>query len=69
MKVDLTLIWGHSAKGVIYTTETKKESTATAVCDKYTAQFKWQVLERADKDGIPKIAQDLVGLAESMLYS
>lgn len=26
-------------------------------------------LKCADKDGIPKIAQDLVGLAESMLYS
>jgi len=28
----------------------------------YTAQFKEQALERADRDGIPKAAQDL-GLA------
>ena len=34
----------------------------------YTAQFKEQALERADRDGIPKVAQDL-GLSESMLYS
>ena len=46
----------------------KKESTTTAVRNKYTSQFKEQALERADKDGIPKVAQDL-GLAESMLYS
>lgn len=48
--------------------KTKKESTTAAVRNKYTAQFKEQALERADKDGIPKVAQDL-GLAESMLYS
>ena len=46
----------------------KKESTTTAVRNKYTSQFKEQVLERADKDGIPKVAQDL-GLAESLVYS
>jgi transposase len=46
----------------------KKESTTTAVRNKYTAQFKEQALERADKDGVPKVAQDL-GLAESLLYS
>jgi len=46
----------------------KKESTTTAVRNKYTSQFKEQALERADKDGVPKVAQDL-GLAESLVYS
>jgi transposase len=46
----------------------KKESTTPTVRKKYTAQFKEQALERADRDGIPKTAQDL-GLAESMLYN
>ncbi|MGZ5030569.1 MAG: transposase [Methylobacter sp.] len=45
-----------------------KESTTSAVRNKYTAQFKEQVLERAEHDGIPQVAQDL-GLAESLLYS
>lgn len=48
--------------------KTKNESNTPAVRNKYTAQFKEQALERADRDGIPKVAQDL-GLAESMLYS
>ena len=48
--------------------KTQKESTTPVVRNKYTAQFKEQALERADRDGIPKVAQDL-GLAESMLYS
>jgi transposase len=48
--------------------KTQKESTTPIVRNKYTAQFKEQALERADRDGIPKVAQDL-GLAESMLYS
>lgn len=63
---------GHSAKRVISKTEvnneTKKESITLAVRNEYTAQFKEQALERADKDGVPKVAQDL-GLAESLLYS
>jgi transposase len=63
---------GHSAKRVISKTEvkneTKKESTTSVVRNKYTAPFKEQALERADRDGIPKVAQDL-GVAESMLYS
>jgi transposase len=37
----------------------KKESTTIAVRNKYTSQFKEQALERADKDGVPKVAQDL----------
>ena len=48
--------------------KTQKESTTPVVRNKYTAQFKEQALERADRDGIPKVAQDL-GLVESMLYS
>ena len=48
--------------------KTQKESTTPVVRNKYTAQFKEHALERADRDGIPKVAQDL-GLAESMLYS
>ena len=48
--------------------KTQKESTTPIVRNKYTAQFKEQALERADRDGIPKVAQGL-GLAESMLYS
>jgi len=48
--------------------KTQKESTTPVVRNKYTAQFKEQALERADRDGIPKVTQDL-GLAESMLYS
>jgi len=48
--------------------KTKIESNAPVVRNNYTAQFKEQALERADRDGIPKVAQDL-GLAESMLYS
>ena len=47
--------------------KTQKESPPV-VRNKYTAQFKEQALEHADRDGIPKVAQDL-GLAESMLYS
>jgi transposase len=49
--------------------KTKKEDTTTrSVRNKYTAQFKEQALERADRDGIPKVAQDL-GLAEATLYA
>ena len=49
--------------------KTKKEDTTTrSVRNKYTAQFKEQALERAEKDGIPKVAQDL-GLAEATLYA
>jgi transposase len=48
--------------------KTKKEQTTAIVRNKYTAQFKEQALERADRDGIPKVAQDL-GLAEGTLYA
>ena len=63
---------GHSVKRVIFkpevNNETKKESTTSVIRNKYTVQFKEQVLERADRDGIPIVAIDL-GLSESMLYS
>ena len=48
--------------------ELKKESTTSVTRNKYTVQFKEQVLEYADRDGIPIVAVDL-GIAESMLYS
>ncbi len=48
--------------------ELKKESTTSVIRHKYTVQFKEQVLEHADRDGIPIVAVDL-GIAESMLYS
>jgi transposase len=46
----------------------KEEAITRTVRNKYTAQFKEQALERADRDSVPKAAQDL-GLAEAMLYS
>ena len=48
--------------------KTKKEQDTAIVRNKYTAQFKEQALERADRDGVPKVAKDL-GLAESILYN
>ena len=48
--------------------KTKNESNIPAIRNKYTTQFKEQALDRVDRDGIPKVAEDL-GLAESMLYS
>lgn len=35
---------------------------------RYSPQFKDQVLERVDKEGVPQVAKDL-GLAEALLYS
>jgi transposase len=49
--------------------KTKKEEFPTrSAYKKYTAQFKEQALEFADRDGIPKVAQDL-GVAEATLYA
>ncbi len=48
--------------------KTKPESAVPVGRKKYTAQFKEQALMRSERDGIPKVAQDL-GLAESMLYN
>ena len=48
--------------------KTKKETNTTIVRNKYTAQFKEQALERADRDGVPTVAKGL-GLAESILYN
>ncbi|MSS75865.1 MAG: hypothetical protein EXR90_03005 [Methyloglobulus sp.] len=45
----------------------KEEVTTRAVRSTYTASFKEQALERADKDDTPKVAQDL-GLTEETLY-
>jgi transposase len=43
--------------------KTKKEDLpARSAYKRYTAQFKEQALERADRDGIPKVAKNL-GLA------
>jgi len=46
----------------------KEEITARSSYKRYTTQFKEQALERADLDGIPKVAQDL-GLAEGTSYA
>jgi transposase len=46
----------------------KEEITARSAYKRYTAQFKEQALERVDRDGIAKVAQDL-GLAEATLYA
>jgi transposase len=48
--------------------KTKTESKIPTARNKYTAQFKEQALERANRDGIPTVAKDL-GLAESILYA
>lgn len=47
--------------------KTKKEKVKATVRSKYTAQFKGQALERSDKVGIPKVAHQDLGLAESIL--
>ncbi|MSS76647.1 MAG: hypothetical protein EXR90_07250, partial [Methyloglobulus sp.] len=39
----------------------KEEVTTRTVHSTYTASFKEQALARADKDDIPKVAQDLGG--------
>ena len=46
----------------------KEEFPARTAYKRQTPQFKEQALERADRDGIPKVAQDL-GLAEATLYA
>ncbi len=38
------------------------------IINKYSAQFKDQAVERAEKDGVPQVAKDL-GIAEAMLHS
>ena len=45
----------------------KEEVTTRTFRNTYTASFKEPALERADKEGIPKVAQDL-GLAEGRHY-
>ncbi|MBN9232128.1 MAG: transposase [Legionella sp.] len=46
----------------------KNKAELKRVKKKYSPQFKDQVMEWADKEGIPQVAKDL-GLAESLLYS
>jgi transposase len=46
----------------------KEETTALPAYKRYTSQFKEQELERTDRDGVPKLAQDL-GVAEATLYA
>ncbi len=46
----------------------KEEMAARPAYKRYATQFKGQALERADRDGIPKVAQDL-GIAEATLYA
>ena len=46
----------------------KEEITARSAYKRYTSQFKEQALERTDRDGVPKVAQDL-GVAEATLYA
>lgn len=47
----------------------KPKKTKSSITRKqYTPQFKEQALERAEKDGVAKAAQDL-GLDEGLLYS
>jgi transposase len=49
--------------------KTKKEGLpARSTYKRYTPQFKEQALERTDRDGVPKVAQDL-GVAEATLYA
>ena len=49
--------------------KTKKEEKPTrSAYKRYTSQFKEQALERTDRDGVPKVAQDL-GVAEATLYA
>ena len=43
-------------------------SEQKVIRSKYSAQFKDQAVERAEKDGVPQVAKDL-GIAEAMLYS
>jgi len=63
---------GHSAKRVISKPEVNNENQKRIkhprCSQQIYAQLKVQALDRADRDSIPKVAQDL-GLAESMLYS
>ncbi|MBM4208408.1 MAG: transposase [Gammaproteobacteria bacterium] len=46
----------------------KEEITARFAYKRYTSPFKEQALERTDRDGDPKVAQDL-GVAEATLYA
>ena len=59
-----TRFYGYTAKRVISNSEIKKEEEGVqSKRQKYTVQFKAQVLERAERDGVAKAALDL-GIAE-----
>lgn len=47
--------------------KTRKDSTTPVVRDEYTAQFKGQSLQRAERDGISEVALDL-GLADDAVF-
>ena len=46
----------------------KENTTTNQVRKKYSAEFKDQVLARAETDGIARVARDL-GIKESVIYS
>lgn len=47
---------------------THKKLNTTKQRKKYSSQFKEQVLERAKKDGVAKVAKDL-GISECIIYN
>ncbi|CAD6880756.1 hypothetical protein [Methylomonas albis] len=48
--------------------KTNESKPSSVKCTQYTPQLKEQAIERANRDGVPKAAQDL-GIAQSMLYN
>jgi len=48
--------------------KSKKQMVAKQSRKKYTAQFKQQAVERAEKDGVAVVARDL-GIPDSQLYN
>ena len=48
--------------------KTKKQQSSKPARNTYTAQYKQQAVERADREGVPTVAKDL-GLPASQLYN
>jgi transposase-like protein len=48
--------------------KTNESKPSSVKRTQYTPQFKEQAIERDNRDGVPKVAQDL-GIAQSMLYN
>ncbi|OQW68490.1 MAG: hypothetical protein BVN35_19830 [Proteobacteria bacterium ST_bin11] len=48
--------------------KTNESKPSSIKRSQYSPQFKEQAVERANRDGVPKAAQDL-GIAQSMLYN